>query len=286
MSDDGRFAFVVIAMIGNPFSPWYARARAAGEASPLAHAAMNVCLYAPGARRWALTERAIAPSALAATSMTIGASTIGWEGDALVVALDERTSPGGESIRGRLVFEPSSCAARAPISLDGAGDHAWWPVAPRGRFSLELIEPRLGFSGSGYHDVNAGRVALESSFARWSWSRAPMSRDRALLAYDVVDRAGSARRRAWVAGAGGLEAVEVPSMALAPSTWFRIRRETRGEDARVSRTLEDTPFYARSLVETRALGERLHAIHEALSLDRFRARWVRALLGYRMAREP
>ena len=49
-------------------------------------------------------------------------------------------------------------------------------------------------------------------------------------------------------------------------------------------TLEDGPFYARSLLDTRLLGEPAMAVHESLSLQRFRAPWVQVLLPFRMPR--
>jgi carotenoid 1,2-hydratase len=49
-------------------------------------------------------------------------------------------------------------------------------------------------------------------------------------------------------------------------------------------TLEDTPFYARSVVRTRLLGEPVTAMHESLSLDRFSALWVQAMLPFRIPR--
>ena len=66
-----------------------------------------------------------------------------------------------------------------------------------------------------------------------------------------------------------------------------IARGTRADDparTRVRRTLEDTPFYARSVLSQRLLGEDVTAVHESLSLDRFRTRWVQALLPFRMPR--
>jgi carotenoid 1,2-hydratase len=70
-------------------------------------------------------------------------------------------------------------------------------------------------------------------------------------------------------------------------TKWRLPRHTRadsGRDVRVLRTLEDGPFYSRSLLETQLLGVPAHAIHESLSLDRFRSRWVQCLLPFRMPR--
>ncbi|MEO0729623.1 MAG: carotenoid 1,2-hydratase, partial [Pseudomonadota bacterium] len=47
----------------------------------------------------------------------------------------------------------------------------------------------------------------------------------------------------------------------------------------------DTPFYARSELETHVLGERAPAVHESLSLERFKAAWVKCLLPFRMPRD-
>jgi carotenoid 1,2-hydratase len=66
------------------------------------------------------------------------------------------------------------------------------------------------------------------------------------------------------------------------------RRRTRTESAaatRLVRTLEASPFYARSLVELRLRGQDVTAFHESLDLDRFRAPWVRFLLPWRIRRE-
>ncbi len=76
-----------------------------------------------------------------------------------------------------------------------------------------------------------------------------------------------------------------PQRAGLPATLWRIPRYTRTDDAaKVRATLEDGPFYARSLVDTQLFGERTTAFHEQLSLDRFAAPWVRALLPFRMPR--
>ena len=45
-------------------------------------------------------------------------------------------------------------------------------------------------------------------------------------------------------------------------------------------TLEDTPFYARSVLVN---GSDL-TMHESLSLDRFRSPWVQVMLPFRMPR--
>jgi len=59
---------------------------------------------------------------------------------------------------------------------------------------------------------------------------------------------------------------------------------TDGGDARVVRTLEDTPFYARSELQTSLGGRRMVALHESLSLERFKSPMVQAMLPFRIRR--
>ena len=49
-------------------------------------------------------------------------------------------------------------------------------------------------------------------------------------------------------------------------------------------TLEDTPFYARSVIAAGLAGQRVTAMHESLSMDRFSTAWVQAMLPFRMPR--
>ena len=64
----------------------------------------------------------------------------------------------------------------------------------------------------------------------------------------------------------------------------RGTRSDSGTHACLVRTLEDTPFYARSLVATTLMGERVVAMHESLSLDRVANPIVRLMLPFRMPR--
>jgi carotenoid 1,2-hydratase len=81
--------------------------------------------------------------------------------------------------------------------------------------------------------------------------------------------------------------IELPPVAALRTSGWRIRRATRadaGYSPSVRKTFEDAPFYSRSLLDTRLLGESVAAIHESLSLDRFASRWVQCLLPFRMPR--
>lgn len=78
-----------------------------------------------------------------------------------------------------------------------------------------------------------------------------------------------------------------PPLLRLPTTGWGVRRNTRADaeyGARVIDTLENAPFYSRSLLETHLGGVSRPAIHESLNLDRFRSRWVQCLLPFRMPR--
>ena len=77
-----------------------------------------------------------------------------------------------------------------------------------------------------------------------------------------------------------------PRQRLAPSTLWRIARQVRAaEPPRVLRTLEDTPFYARTLIEMAdGRGQRVPAVHETLDVPRLVSPIVQAMLPFRMPR--
>jgi carotenoid 1,2-hydratase len=289
VSDDGRAAISVIVMLGSVFSPFYAaaRARGGGRADPLAHAAVNVAIYAPGGDRWVLTERGERALTRSGDALSLGPSRVRWEGDALVLDLDERAAPIGRRVAGRIRLIPEERAGDTVI-LDAAGRHRWVPIAPSARAEVELTHPSLRFRGAAYLDSNAGDEALEEAFTGWTWARVA-SAGRAAVTYEVARRDGSRLlvTRAFERGGARREGFPVVSVEAAPTRW-RMPRRVHGEPGarpRILRTLEDTPFYARSLIETRFFGERAVGTHEALSLDRFRSRPVQFMLPYRMRRE-
>jgi carotenoid 1,2-hydratase len=124
-----------------------------------------------------------------------------------------------------------------------------------------------------------------------NWMRAPLADGSTVVAYDVQQRGGRADRllatRFWPDGRHA--AVELPpAQPLQPTGW-RIQRSVRhdatsGGLPQVLRTLEDTPFYARSVVRTQLCGQTVDAMHETLSATRFASPVVQALLPFRMPR--
>jgi carotenoid 1,2-hydratase len=251
-----------------------------------------VVLYRPEGSRWVMTERAPQALARTPTSLTLGHTHLAWEGDALVLSFDERCatfpSPRPARLAGKVRLWPRFVDG-APVVLDGPeARHRWCPVAPTARAEVVLDEPGLRFSGEGYVDANHGDEPLERGFVGWHWSRMA-ARDGAALAYHTAPRRGPplalVRRYDRQGRASGVDNTELARVAR---TGWRLEREVavdRGVTPRAAQTLEDTPFYARSLIDTVLGGERGLAMHETLDAERFARRWVQLLLPFRTRRE-
>lgn len=289
LSDDGRHGLTLIAMLGCVFSPYYAAARRRGSADPLEHCAMNVALYGAVGRRWAMTERPANRLERTASSLTIGPSSMRWHADGLHIDIDERTAPIPRALRGRIRVRPDALVDRS-FTLDVAGRHRWRPLAPRARVEVEFTDPALAWQGDGYLDSNDGDRPLENDFVGWTWSRGTRKAGtrRTTVLYDVVRSNQEEFGLALDFGHdGSVTPIDAPPVARLPSSMWRVPRSTRsdvGYGPRVSETLEDGPFYARSVIETRIQGAPVTAVHESVSLRRFASRWVQALLPVRMPR--
>ena len=61
-------------------------------------------------------------------------------------------------------------------------------------------------------------------------------------------------------------------------------RTDAGQPATVLQTLEDTPFYARSMLRSGLLGESVLSMHETLSVPRLVSTAVQLMLPWRMPR--
>ncbi len=209
-----------------------------------------------------------------------------WTGDALEFSIDEFCVPLPRRLRGTVRVTPRTLHDRA-YHLDAGGRHRWTPFAPTAHVEVSFSTPSVKWSGSGYFDSNAGDEPLEAAFRDWTWSRAGAADDTVVL-YDVNTRQASARSLALRFGPHErIEEIEAPPFAHLPRTRWRVARITRadaGSHTRVVKTLEDAPFYSRSMLDTQLEGVRRHAVHESLNLNRFDSAWVRCLLPFRMPR--
>lgn len=248
---------------------------------------MNVALYGRPGQRWAMTERGAAAVDRTETTVRIGPSSMRWEDGRCVVDLNEIAFPFIRPLRGRVIIEPKALNG-ADFALDDAGKHRWWPIAPCARIQVEMDRPNLNWEGSGYFDSNRGSEPLEEGFKGWDWSRNERPNGDTVVYYDLIRRDGSAHGISHEFRSDGSE-ISVPAppkVRLRNINWQvpRVTRSDGGQGARVLRTLEDTPFYSRSAVQTLFDGQKTDGVHESLDLDRFNSPWVKLLLPFRMPR--
>jgi carotenoid 1,2-hydratase len=267
------------------FSPYYAAARRRGRGDPEHHCALNVALYGRP-NRWSLTERGRGALRRDAATLAIGPSALHFDGTSLTIDIDERGMPLPHRLKGRLKVHFEALNATA-FRLDAQGLHRWWPIAPFARVDVALESPDLRWSGHAYFDTNDGAAPLEHSFRHWHWSRATGTSATTVF-YDVTECDGRTSSLALRIGRdGSLAAVEAPPEVSLPPTMWRVSRTTRagpGRPVAITKTLEDAPFYARSLLATHLDGQPATAVHESLDLERFDRRWVQMLLPFRMPR--
>ncbi len=233
-----------------------------------------------------MTERRAHDVTVEPQSLEIGPSAMRWDGNELTVEIDERGAPTGARVKGRVRIVPQAIT-RQIFALDAQGHHRWWPIAPSVRVEVALDHPGLSWSGRGYLDCNDGEIALEDSFAHWDWSRAALDGDETAVLYDVRRVGGERMALALRFDRNGeVSTFEPAPLVKLPTTLWRIARHTQADDrdAQVVHTLEDTPFYARSELKTRVLGQKVAAVHETLNLSRFSSQWVKVLLPFRMPR--
>jgi len=283
-SDCGRFGLTVIAFIGSVFSPYY---KASGRHTPENHVSLNVALYGTRGRRWTMTERSQKSLWRDARTLRIGPSQLHWDGAQLVIDVHEVNALLPLPVQGRIRLTPQVLGQRR-FRLDPSGKHIWEPLAPRARVEVEMSRPDLKWSGNGYLDANHGSEPLEDGFADWQWSRAHMANGDTAVIYEGKLRGGSDFGMALRIGVdGNAEVCEMPEPVRLPKTGWRMGRTTRAdspEGARLRATWEDTPFYSRTAMATQLWGEEVHAVHESLSLDRFRTETVQWMLPWRMPR--
>jgi carotenoid 1,2-hydratase len=278
----------MIAFVGSVFSPYYRWARQRNpQANPENHCAINLAIYSPGTKRWTMTERSAASISRNQTEFVIGPSSLCWHGDHLQVDLYERAVPFGQRVAGHFKLFPKQLF-NFSTHLDDRHQHRWGPLAPSARIEVELKSPAIRWQGNAYFDSNEGDEPITIPFKDWDWSRAQLSGDRTAVIYDVRQKNGAERVLGLIFRPDGqIENFEPPPRQALPKTGWRIQRQMRNPhqaSLKVLETLEDTPFYARSVLNSELLGERVTSFHETLDVPRLSSLAVQLMLPWRMPR--
>ena len=273
----------MIGFVGSVFSPWYAWS---GRRDPAHHCCLNVVTYGPGGR-FTMTDRGRSALRQSRDALQIGPSRMAWQNGSLVIDVNEISAlPRISRVRGQIRLTPTAITEVEALLTPDAR-HIWRPLAPSARIEVDLSQGH-SWSGHGYLDANFGQAALEADFQRWTWGRYPRAHGGTTCFYDGIRTDGSTLALGLDVTTDGTAAqIGLPPLTpLAPTGW-RIRRDARcdaGERPRQVKALLDTPFYSRSVVQTRIAGESVTGVHEALDLTRFRRPIVKAMLAFRVPR--
>ncbi len=272
----------MIGFIGSVFSPWY---RWSGRRDPQNHCCINVATYGPQGR-FTMTDRGRPALRQSEDVFEVGPSSIRWEGDRLVIEVNEIASPPLISrVRGTITLHPEALFGQTH-ALTPDGRHHWQPFAPIARIEVDL-EPGHSWQGHGYFDANFGTAALEADFDYWTWGRFPRATG-ATCFYDATLRDGTQQETALhFYPDGRVETISPPPRAKMARSLWAVRRETRadaGVTPRQKLAMLDAPFYTRATVQTRIDGEDCTGVHEALDLRRFANPLLKPMLAVRVPR--
>ena len=234
-----------------------------------------------------MTERSRASVHRDDDRLVIGPSQLAWDGQCLTIDIDEVGVPIPHRVRGRIRVHPQGLC-RFNASLDDGGRHRWGPIAPCARVEVDFASPGVKWSGHAYLDSNEGDEPIDTPFVEWDWSRAPLKDGSTGVIYDVRQKRGDDRVIAVrFMPSGEFEHFSPPERQPLPTTAWRIGRTMRTDErqpAKVTQTLEDTPFYVRSVVASSLLGESVVSVHETLNVPRLVSTSTQLMLPWRMPR--
>jgi carotenoid 1,2-hydratase len=256
---------------------------------------LNVALYgAAGSlknRRWTMTERGQSHIQRSVNEFKIGPSSIRWDGTALEIDINEVGVPIPFPVKGKVRVIPHGISNRL-WALDDEAKHHWGPIAPSATVEAEFRAPNIRWSGHAYLDANEGTEPINrvsnQSFVDWDWSRASLKDGSTAVIYDV--RQPNSNRLLALKFSPNADAVEnfkAPDKQELKKTLWQMNRTIRSDESavpKVIQTLEDTPFYVRSVLESSLLGEKVISLHETLSVPKLSSMSTQLMLPWRMPR--
>ena len=235
-----------------------------------------------------MTERGSNSTKRSADQLSIGPSQLRWTGDHLQIDVNEVCVPFPQRVQGTVRVYPDALCNYSR-ALDDQGKHRWGPIAPCARIEVDLKKPGMKWQGHAYLDSNEGDEPIASPFKTWDWSRARLRDNTTAVIYDVMQTNGASTLLAERFKADGTWESFVPNVKREKlkNTPWRVDRGIRSDSTastQVLQTLEDSPFYARSLLQTSLLGEQVVAMHETLQPQVLNSLALRLMLRWRMPR--
>jgi carotenoid 1,2-hydratase len=239
-----------------------------------------------------MTERSQASVTRSLTDFVLGPSAMRWQNDELIIDINEISVPIPLPVKGQVRLKPHGLSNRL-WALDDEQKHHWGPIAPSATVEVKLSEPSIRWSGHAYFDANEGTEPINRphspSFLDWDWSRASLKDGSTAVIYDV--RQASRRERVlalkFSPNADQVVSFEAPEKQALPRTMWAMNRSIRSDSSatpRVLQTLENAPFYVRSVLESGLLGEKVTSLHETLSVPKLTSLSTQLMLPWRMPR--
>jgi carotenoid 1,2-hydratase len=236
-----------------------------------------------------MTERGKNAIDRTASQFTIGPSQLSWKDNALTITVNERVPLIGQRIQGTIKVYTKQLFNHV-VSLDDQQKHRWGPIAPSSRVEVSFSKPSLTWKGNAYFDSNEGDEAINKPFSEWDWSRAHLKDGSTAVIYDIRQKNGIEKVLATKFNLdGSIEDFIAPKRVGLHKTGWRIQRNMRSEadqNVMLLNTFEDTPFYARSMIASKLLGEDVISMHETLNVKRLESNIVQLMLPWRMPRNP
>jgi len=236
-----------------------------------------------------MTERGCPSISRDAHHFRVGPSQFRWTGESLDIDLDEISVPIAQRVRGAIRLFPNQLF-NFTAALDAGVQHHWGPIAPSARVEVNLDRPTLSWRGHAYLDSNEGQEPIDLAFSEWDWSRATMRDGSVTVLYDVREKSGREHVLALRFKCDGtIDHFNAPQRQSLPKAFWRVARSIRSDPRfplRINQTLEDTPFYIRSVVQSGLLGESILSMHETLNVSKLDRLSTRLMLPWRMPRRP
>ncbi len=233
-----------------------------------------------------MTERGVQQCHRDAQQFTIGPSHLRWDGQSLVIDIQERGMPFPHRVKGQVRVHPQALFSFS-TAIDTQGLHRWGPIAPSARVEVNMSSPHQSWTGMGYVDSNEGDEPIDRSCREWDWSRSPMQDGSTAVIYDIQGKTTQSDKLLalrFTPQGEVLPFAAPPRQTLPASLWQLGRRMRSDGSVHVLEQLEDTPFYQRALLQNHLLGEQVQSFHESITMSRLASPVVQAMLPFRMPR--